>query len=183
MRYFLDQVKIDHYPEKVAGRLAQVLIDKHEIILDLVNRAERLAWVLRGEPRQFVLCHYDIHAGNLHITESGPFYIVDWDDPMMAPKERDLMYIGGSLLGSWKSPTEEEALFYNGYGPTQIDPAALAYFRYERIIQDIAVYCRQIFLSSKGGEDREQSLQYLKSNFLPDSTIEIAYQSDQTNLF
>jgi spectinomycin phosphotransferase len=51
---------------------------------------------------------------------------------------------------------------------------ALAYYRYERIVQDIAVYCEQLFLSDEGGEDREQSWQYLRSNFLPQGTIEIA---------
>ncbi len=50
----------------------------------------------------------------------------------------------------------------------------------ERIVQDIAVYCEQIFLTNQGGEDREQSLQYLTSNFLPNNTIEIAYKSDKT---
>jgi len=67
-----------------------------------------------------------------------------------------------------------------GYGAAQVDPMALAYYRYERIIQDIAVYCEQLFLSDEGGEDRAQSLQYLTSNFLPDGTIEIAYKSDRT---
>jgi spectinomycin phosphotransferase len=62
----------------------------------------------------------------------------------------------------------------------QIDPIALAYYRYERIIQDIAVYCEQLLLTDEGGEDREQSLRYLTSNFLPNNTIEIAYTSDKT---
>jgi spectinomycin phosphotransferase len=66
------------------------------------------------------------------------------------------------------------------YGQTQIDPTALAYYRYERIIQDIAVYCEQLLLTNEGGEDRERSFQYLTSNFLPNNTIEIAYQSDKT---
>ena len=84
------------------------------------------------------------------------------------------------LLGGWRSPQEEETLFYRAYGQTQIDPTAMAYYRYERIIQDIAAFCEQLLLTNEGGEDREQSLQYLKSNFLPNNTIEIAYQSDKT---
>jgi hypothetical protein len=34
----------------------------------------------------------------------------------------------------------------------------------------------------EGGKDREQSFQYLTSNFLPNGTIEIAYKSDKTRL-
>jgi spectinomycin phosphotransferase len=183
VQHFLDRVTVDSYRDKVAFELAQVLLDHHELILDLVVRAEKLAGVLQRNPRPYVLCHYDIHAGNLHITETGNFYIVDWDNPMMAPKERDLMYIGGGLLGEWRPPAEEGAGFYQGYGPTSIDHDALAYYRYERIIQDIAVYCEQIFLSEKGGADREQSLGYLKSNFLPGGTLEVAYQTDLSGRF
>jgi len=66
--------------------------------------------------------------------------------------------------------------------PSRIDRVAVitAGEHYERIIQDLAAYCEQLFLTNEGGEDREQSLHYLKSNFLPNSTIAIAYQSDKT---
>jgi len=56
----------------------------------------------------------------------------------------------------------------------------MAYDRYERIIEDIAVYFEQIFLSDEGGEDRKQSLEYLESNFLPGHRIDLAYQADKT---
>ena len=42
------------------------------------------------------ICHGDIHAGNLLITQS-ELYIVDWDTIVLAPKEKDLMYIGGGI--------------------------------------------------------------------------------------
>jgi hypothetical protein len=35
-------------------------------------------------------------------------------------------------------------------------------------------------LTDEGGEDREQSLEYMKSNFLPNGVLEIAYTSDKT---
>ena len=105
--------------------------------------------------------------------------MVDWDNPILAPKERDLMAIGGGLMGNWRPPQEEELLFYRGYGDVQIDTQALAYYRYERIIQDIAVYCEQLLLTVDGGEDRAQALHYLMANFLPGSTIALAYRSDR----
>ncbi|MBN1580881.1 MAG: phosphotransferase [Anaerolineae bacterium] len=166
--------------DPVAVEMAELMRAKSDAIFDLVGHAERLARALQAEPREYIACHSDIHAANIHIAANETFYIVDWDDPIMAPKERDLMYVGGGLMGAWRTPQEEETLFYRGYGQTQIDPAALAYYRYERIVQDIAVYCEQIFLNSTGDQDREQSLQYLASNFLPNNTIEIAYKSDKT---
>ncbi len=180
VKTFLERVERESFEERVAKKLAAFLRARRDQILDLVGRAERLAQTLAARSPQFVVCHSDIHAGNILIDEDREFYIVDWDDPIMATKERDLMFVGGGQFGAWRSPQEEETLFYRGYGLTEIDQAALAYYRYERIIQDIAVFCEQIFLSNEGSEDREQSLRYLMSNFLPNNVLEIAYRADKT---
>jgi spectinomycin phosphotransferase len=180
VKTFLERIDADSLDDSVAARLAAFLKAKREKILDLVGRAERLAQALQAGSPEFVLCHSDIHAGNCLIDADDAFYIVDWDEPIMAPKERDLMFIGGGLMGAGRTPQDEETLFYRAYGQTQIDPTALAYYRYERIIQDIAVFCERILLTTQGSEDREQCLHYLTSSFLPNNTIEIAYQSDKT---
>ncbi|MBU0703395.1 MAG: aminoglycoside phosphotransferase family protein [Chloroflexi bacterium] len=180
VRMFLERVDDDAFDNPVAVKLATFLKVKRDEILDLVERAERHAQILQARSLEFILCHSDIHAGNILIdTTNDTFYIVDWDDPILAPQERDLMFIGGGLMGNGRTPQQEEALFYRGYGQTEIDPIALAYYRYERIIEDIAVYCERIFLTNESGKDQEQSYKYLTSNFLPNSTIEIAYKSDK----
>ena len=89
------------------------------------------------------------------------------------------MFIGGAQGFVGYNAQEEEALFYRGYGAAAINLRALTYYRYERIIEDIAVYCEQLLLSNEGGQDRPQSLRYLVSNFLPDGTIEAAYRVDK----
>lgn len=162
---------------------AEFLNSKHTEILELIKRAEILANKLSDLAMEFVICHSDLHAGNILIGIDGRFYIADWDTLSMAPKERDLMFIGGGLMNNDRSPQEEEALFYQTYTPGKINLDAIAYYRYERIIQDIAAFCEQLLLSQDGGEDREQSLIFLKSNFLPNNTIEFAYQSDKTVWF
>ena len=73
-----------------------------------------------------MLCHADIHGGNVLIDADGSIYIVDWDDPIMAPKERDLMFIGGGVANVWNNPHEEE-VFYKGYGKTEMNMPILAY--------------------------------------------------------
>jgi len=180
VKTFLVRLEDDVFDDPVAAQLAAFLMAKRDETADLVGRAERLAQALRSRSPEFVLCHSDVHAANILIDANDALYIVDWDDPILAPKERDLMFIGGGQGFIGHTAQEEEMLFYAGYGPTQIDPFALAYYRYERIIVDIAVYCEQIFLTDEGGDDREQALQYLASNFLPNNTIEIAYTSDKT---
>jgi len=180
VRTFLKRVEGDRFSDPAAVELAAFIRAKRDEIADLVGRAERLARALLTLSPAFVLCHSDIHAGNILIGADDAFYIVDWDNPILAPKERDLMFVGGGQGFIGHTPQEEETLFYRGYGEAQVDPVALAYYRYERIIQDIAVYCEQLFLSDEGGEDRHQSLRHFASNFLPNGTIEIAYNSDRT---
>ena len=180
LKTFLGRIEKEDYEDPVAGKMAAFLKANRNEVLDLVGRAERLAMQLQAQSPEFVVCHSDIHAGNVLIDTNGDLYIVDWDDPILALKERDLMYPGGGQFAGWRTPHEEEALFYQGYGPTTVDPAALAYYRYERILVDIAIYCEQLLSSNAGGEDREQALRYFMSNFLPNGTIEIAYQADKT---
>jgi spectinomycin phosphotransferase len=121
-----------------------------------------------------VLCHADLHAGNLLLAEKGELYIVDWDAPLFAPQEKDLALVGG--CPTWNNPLEV-AQFYRGYkgeGPLQVDAAALAYYRCERAITDIAEFCGQLLLTDAGGADREQSYNYCAGLFLPGHEIELA---------
>jgi spectinomycin phosphotransferase len=173
-RIFLERAEDQSYADPIAQDLSEFLRTRCQEILELIERAEQQARVLQAQSPDLVLCHSDIHAGNLLIGTDGALYIVDWDAPILAPKERDLMFIGGAQGFRGYTAQEEETLFFRGYGQTQIDRIALAYYRSERIIEDIAVFCEQIFLSDEGERDRAQSLHYLKSNFLPNGTIAVA---------
>ncbi len=37
------------------------------------------------------------------IDANDALYIVDWDNPILAPKERDLMFIGGGQMGDGRT--------------------------------------------------------------------------------
>lgn len=180
VKIFFDRIEKETFDEPVAVELAVFLKTQSNEAIKLIKRAGQLAQILQNQSPEFILCHADIHGWNLLIDVHDALYMVDWDTLLFAPKERDLMFIGGGLGDSGYTPQEEEAMFYQGYGSTNIDQTAIAYYRYERIIEDIAVYCEQLFLSDEGGEDRKQALEYLKSNFLPKGTIESAYQTDKT---
>jgi spectinomycin phosphotransferase len=177
LKSFQAQVEDNSYEEATAAKLAEFMKSKRNEITHLVERAEGLASQLQSKPLDLVLCHTDIHGGNILIRDSGELYIVDWDNPILAPKERDLMFIGGRIDNIWKSE-REEAVFYEGYGRAEINLAAMAYYRYERVIEDLAVIGEQLLLTNEGGTDRERSYGWFTSNFEPGSTIEIAEKTD-----
>lgn len=175
VKTFLKRIEHEVFEEPIAASMALFMKSRSKEILELVRHAESLASILQKQSLETVLCHADIHGWNLLVSEKRELYIVDWDTLLFAPKERDLMFIGAGLGDSGRTPSEEDALFYQGYGSAVINQDAIAYYRFERIVEDIGVYCEQIFLSDEGGEDREQSLEYLKSNFMPGGTIDRAY--------
>ncbi len=175
VRSYQAQVEEARYTEPVALKMAAFLRTKRGEIRKLVERAEALAEALRERPLECVLCHTDIHPGNLLISPNGEFYIVDWDNPMLAPREHDLTLIGG---GATWSKERETGLFFRGYSQANVDGMALAYYRYERIIMDIAEFCEQILPTAAGGDDREQGYQYFTSIFLPGHEIELAWKTE-----
>jgi spectinomycin phosphotransferase len=156
----------------------QVFMKEHKaIIYPLVIRAESLSQMIQAQSPEFVLCHSDIHGGNVLIDESGAIYIVDWDEPIMAPKERDLMFIGGGVANVWNNPREEE-LFYKGYGKTNINRVILAYYRHERIVQDIVEYGQALLLTN-GGEDRLEMYKHFMDMFEANGLVDIAFKTDK----
>jgi spectinomycin phosphotransferase len=177
VRMFQARIEETAVPDPIAAASAAFLRARRDEISSLVARAEALGAALRARPPASVLCHADIHAANVLTDANGALFIVDWDTLVFAPKERDLMFIGGGVGGVWNS-AEEEALFYQGYGRTEIDPLALAYYRYERIVVDLAEYCAQLLLTDEGGADRARGLGQLRDQFLPNNVVAIARRTD-----
>lgn len=164
----------DRLPDAPARELAAILTARRQQLCTIVERAEQLAAVLRGRDLELVLCHGDLHAGNVMVIDDGSLAVVDWDDPVLAPRERDLMFVGGGVGGVWNDPAECAA-FYQGYGAGQVDAQTLAYYRCERIVQDIAEYCDQLLLGAPHeSEDRELSLRHFAGQFRPDGVVDIA---------
>jgi len=164
--------------DETALKLQTFMKQHREIIYRLVNRAESLSQQIQKQLPEFVLCHSDIHGGNVLIDRNGALYIVDWDEPIMAPKERDLMFIGGGVANVWNNPREEE-FFYKGYGKTEINRVILAYYRHERIVEDIAEYEQALLLKTAGGEDRLEMYKQFMGMFEPNGVVDIAFKTDE----
>ena len=96
----------------------------------------------------------------------------------MAPKERDLMFIGGGVGNVWNKPHEEK-LFYKGYGKTEIDSTILAYYRHERIVEDIAVYSQELLLTTARAKDRPEIYNHFIGMFGHQGVVEIAFKTDE----
>jgi len=155
--------------DKESSPLAKFMREQKGLISKILERAEGLSEQVPKIPH-LVLCHSDIHGGNVLIDEKGKIYIVDWDDPIMAPKERDLMFIGGGVGNLWNKPQENE-FFFQGYGNAPINKSLLTYYRFERIVVDIAEFHQE----SMKFPDEERILPMFKAMFEPNGVVDIAF--------
>jgi spectinomycin phosphotransferase len=177
-RGIIERLEHETFQDPVTLDLVLLFQSRGEQLRELLRHAEELAPRMARRPLEFVVCHSDIHPGNLLIDGQGELFIVDWDYPILAPKERDLMFIGGGEGFKPYSAAHEERLFYRGYGPAGIDPLALAYYRCERSIMDFVVESERILSETLGAPDRARCLEYLGYYFLPGGTIERALATD-----
>ncbi len=77
-----------------------------------------------------MLCHADIHGGNILIDDDGALSVVDWDGPVLAPAERrsDVR----RRRNGRRVADHQQSLFWQGYGIVELNWPALAYYRYQR---------------------------------------------------
>jgi spectinomycin phosphotransferase len=163
------------YDNPFEKQLAAYWNDHRREIATIVERAVQLGRMLQGKPRDFVLCHADIHTANLLLDAQGKLFIVDWDQPVLAPKERDLMYV---TVGDFVADEREEALFFQGYGKTDVDPLTMAYYRYEHVMEDLAAFAEQVFSADASDETKQDSLAWFVAQFRPGGGVEAAHKLD-----
>jgi spectinomycin phosphotransferase len=177
VKAFHKQVEQGCYDDPIAASLAAFWLTKRSEIECIVERAEQLACELQEHAVTLAVCHADLHGRNVMVGGLDQLAIVDWDAPILAPKERDLMFIGGGVGGIWNN-AQEVGWFYQGYGRTEINLVALSYYRYERIVVDIAECAEQIFGMRGSVEERQKALG-LMNQFLPNNVVDIAHRTYQ----
>ena len=142
----LDPARLDAESRAVrTGWLA-----RRSTIRRLVRASEALAASIRERDEatlaaSMVACHADLHAGNVLVEPSGRIRIVDWDEIILAPPERDLMFVRGSVVAGRVSDEQADA-FETGYGPDPIDRELLAHYRIDWAVQDVAGFAWEVLV-------------------------------------
>jgi spectinomycin phosphotransferase len=135
---------------------------RHQATLSaLANEVDRLKRDAAARRRPIVVCHADIHPGNLLANGDSDLRVVDWDGPIQAPRERDLMFVFGTDFGEHPINARREALFLAGYGPLEVDQALLRYYRDERRLDDIALFAATVLDKSATEATRAHELDLL----------------------
>ena len=170
------------FDDPIEAALAAFWREHRREIQTLLPRAEALGRRLQAAAPPLVLCHADIHTANLLVDDDGRVWFVDWDETMLAPRERDLMFaLGGGISAEWVGP-REEALFLQGYqgrGAIPIDTLGLAYYRHAWAVSDIGAWGEQVVFRPDLGEiSRAAGLDGFRSLFQPGEIVALAFALD-----
>jgi spectinomycin phosphotransferase len=173
-RRVLELTNSTEFGNPVAAQFAAFWREHAERMRRMLARAEELGRLLQSRSFDHILCHADIHAANILVHENGRISLIDWDGPLIAPRERDLLFVVGSRIARTVEP-KEEALFFAGYGPVDIDPEALIYYRYERIVEDLGEIGRSVLLDPNPSDQmRAEESRLAMSFFAPGGDIDHA---------
>ena len=176
VKKYLKNINNEIYESNIINIFLKNLAGKKDIIIEIINASEKIAENEKNNLQKMSLCHGDIHAGNILISET-EFFIIDWDTILLSPKEKDLMFIGGGIGDRWNTEEEIEC-FYKGYGKSaDINKRLLRYYRHERIIQDIYEFYQQIINPQTDDSERELCLKYFNEQFEPDNVIDMAIKT------
>jgi spectinomycin phosphotransferase len=169
-----EQVNRQNYDDPYQKELASFWKKNNETIQTLIERTEIIGKKLQYANLDFVLCHADIHTANILLTQEQDMFIVDWDGMLLAPKERDLMFVPGEGT----IHTREEQMFFDGYGKVEISQLALTYYRYEWCVQEIGDFGERAFLAKDTGErTKQESVVGFMKLFSQGDVIETAFNT------
>jgi spectinomycin phosphotransferase len=162
------------HDDRSARELAAFWGEKRAAIGAIVERTEALGRALQRAPPALVLCHADIHTANVLVDARQRLWIVDWDETLLAPKERDLMFVFDGGVGA-----RAQEAFFRGYGTAAADPVALAYYRYEWVVQEIGDYGQRVFLAQGLGEEtRADAVKGFVGLFQPGDVVDAALAAE-----
>jgi spectinomycin phosphotransferase len=165
--------------DEIGAALAARWRASRPVIRELLARAEELGRRLAASPPPPLLCHADIHTGNVLADAAGQIWVVDWDEAMLAPRERDLMFVMGGGISERLVGPREEAWFFEGYGPVEVDALALAYYRAAWAVSDIAAFGAEVCLRPDlGPVSRGEAARLFAGLFAPGEIVSIALRAE-----
>ncbi|WP_051365979.1 phosphotransferase enzyme family protein [Hamadaea tsunoensis] len=139
----------------------------------LVTRTARLGAALGRREAPAVVCHNDAHLGNI-LTAPGRVWLIDWDDAVLAPPERDLLFVVDGIFSSAPVTAAQQAAFFAGYGEISVDPERLTYYRCTRALEDLDWALNVLDVEGRRPDDRTEALEIIEGLLSPTGLVALA---------
>ena len=134
--------------------LRKLLLPRRDEILGYLDRLKELQKVARIIEKDKVLCHTDLHGGNLIINDQGDLYILDWEGAMIAPPEHDLFFC------AWEDRFVDLFLpnYQREFGPAELDSNVFGFYYYRRNLEDLTDWIVRILYENVDDEQDRNDL-------------------------
>ena len=141
----------------LATDIKTLLSDHHDGLQQSMLRLAELSEKLGGQRTEMVLCHTDIHNGNL-MEKDGELMLIDWEGLIAAPREADLMFVRGK-----EYDPEFMKVYQERYPDYQINREILEFYQLKRRLTDIREFIEQLIFDVQSADEREETLLYLEA--------------------
>src|SRR5690606_23027881 len=101
-------------------------------------------------------------------------WLLDWDDAVLAPRERDLVLLMGGMGPYGPATADERAWFAEGYGSPEVDPIRLAYYRCTRATEDVVYFAADVLDLDRPAGERAELLEIIRSVAGPTGLVRLA---------
>ncbi|MET0694562.1 MAG: phosphotransferase [Propionibacteriaceae bacterium] len=154
-------------------QVVQEWVAAQEVIARVTDQAVALGQHLAQHPSPRVLTHGDCHLFNVVVSADDQVWLLDWVDAALAPPERDLIFFTGGIFADAQLTAAEQQAFFDGYGPAELDPSRLAYYRSVRALEDVE-WAERALDRHRPDDERVQALGFFRGVLAPHGMVEQA---------
>ncbi|MCX6780680.1 MAG: aminoglycoside phosphotransferase family protein [Candidatus Magasanikbacteria bacterium] len=152
---------------KEKENLAALLLPHKVALLNDVKKLNDLCDKIKSQEKKLVITHGDLISDNLLCNANDELFIIDWDNPQLAPAERDV----------WFFMNEHAELFLQIYkkynSAANLDIDYISFYMYKRYLEDIVYWNEQILNEEVASEQAAVNLKGIQICCLePLETIE-----------
>ena len=128
------------------------MVEPHiDTVRRLMRRLQALGAELWETSPEHVLCHTDLHGGNMIVDPDGYLHLLDWEGVIIAPAEHDMVArIGDKRFAQIFLPAYERER-----GPFVLSRTALSFYQHRRNLEDsVDVLVRILYEEASDEQDR-----------------------------
>ncbi|MBD3181906.1 phosphotransferase [Candidatus Poribacteria bacterium] len=135
-------------------QLRDMLLPRRDEVIGYLKRLKELQAIARKIDKPKVLCHTDLHGGNMIRGNSGELYILDWEGAILAPLEHDLFFI------AWEDRFWEIFLpeYEQEFGPAKMNADVFGFYYYRRNLEDLTDWIVRILYENTTDEQDSYDL-------------------------
>ena len=134
--------------------LRRLLLPRKQEIVHLLTRLKELQAQMQATYKAMVICHTDLHGGNMILDDQGTLHLLDWEGACLAPPEHDLFFF------AWDERLEDLFMphYERAFRPIELDGDTLSFYCYRRNLEDLAEWVVRILYENRGEQQDQKDL-------------------------